>query len=92
MPNKKSAIKRVRQNERRRIRNKSKRSALRTAVRNVRLSVEKNEEPETLQEKMRLAQSSLDRAAKTNLIKKGNAKRKVSRLTKLIRNSSEASA
>lgn len=92
MPNKKSAIKRARQNERRRIRNKAKRSTLRTAVRDVRLSVESSEEAPTIEQKLRKAQSQLDRAAKANLIKKGNAKRKISRLTKMIRRNAEASA
>ncbi len=81
MPNKKSAIKRVRQNEKRRIRNKAKRSTMRTSIKKVREAIDTNN-VEALPGLLRDAQSKLDKAAKTNLIKKGNASRRVSRLVK----------
>jgi small subunit ribosomal protein S20 len=81
VPNKKSAIKRVRQNEKRRIRNKAKRSTMRTSIKKVREAID-TQNVEALPALLRDAQSKLDKAAKTNLIKKGNASRRVSRLVK----------
>ena len=91
MPNKKSSLKRVRQNDRRRIHNRSKRSAMRTSVKSVRLAVENND-TESLDQKLKTAQSKLGKAAKTNLIKKGNASRQVSRLSKLVNKAKSAEA
>jgi small subunit ribosomal protein S20 len=81
VPNKKSAIKRVRQNEKRRIRNKAKRSTMRSSIKKVREAID-TQNVEALPALLRDAQSKLDKAAKTNLIKKGNASRRVSRLVK----------
>ncbi|MGF1571565.1 MAG: 30S ribosomal protein S20 [Sumerlaeia bacterium] len=83
MPNKKSAEKRVRQNERRRIRNKAKKSTLRRSIRDVRIAIDKNE-TEGITTKLSVAQSNLGKAAKTNLIKKNNASRRISRLAKAV--------
>ena len=81
MPNKDSAIKRVRQNEKRRERNRAKKAEMRSAVKKVRkLAVAKEIAP--LVDAVKAAQSRLDKAAKTNLIKKRNASRTVSRLVK----------
>jgi len=90
VPNKPSAIKRVRQNERRRIRNKAKRSTMRSTIKKVRVALEENN-TEALPELLRQAQSKLGKAAKTNLVKKGNARRRTSRLMK-ARNKMEAAA
>ena len=81
MPNKKSAMKRVRQNERRRVRNRVRRSAMRTSIRKVRLAVEENN-LEQLAPSVIDAQSKLDKAAKTNLVKMRNASRRIGRLMK----------
>lgn len=76
MPNTKSAIKRLRQSERRRQRNKAVRSRLRTAIKRVRSATE----PEPATEAYRDAVKLLDRAANRGLIHKNNAARSKSRL------------
>jgi small subunit ribosomal protein S20 len=91
VPNKKSAEKRVRQNERRRLRNRSKRSTLRKAIREVRIAIE-TKSLEGVDEKLSLAQSKLGKAAKTNLIKKNNASRRISRLMKAVSTAQRATA
>jgi small subunit ribosomal protein S20 len=83
VPNKKSAIKRVRQNERRRIRNRSKRSEMRTAMKAVRDAAETGK-LEGVEALLSHAQSKLGKAAKTNLVKKEAASRHISRLTKAV--------
>ncbi len=83
MPNKKSAEKRVRQNETRRERNRSKRSAMRTAMKTVRAAAEEKS-LDGIDDKLKLAQSRLAKAAKTNLVKKRNAARRTSRLAKAV--------
>lgn len=91
MPNKKSAAKRVRQNERRREHNRAKRSEMRTMIKHVRTAVESGE-LEGAEKKLSAAQARIDKAAKTNLIKKGNASRKISRLAQAIRKAKQAKA
>ena len=76
MPTTKSAIKRLRQNERRRIRNKAVRSRLRTAVKKVRAATEPEQATELFREAARL----LERAANRGLIHRNNAARSKSRL------------
>lgn len=84
MPNKDSAIKRVRQNEKRRERNRAKKAEMRSAVKKVKkLAAAKEVAP--LVDAVKTAQSRLDKAAKTNLIKKRTASRTVSRLTKVAK-------
>ena len=91
MPNKKSAEKRARQNEKRRIHNRSKRAAMRTSMKKVRIAAENNE-TEGLDQKLQDAQKKLGKAAKTNLIKKRNAARRTSRLAKLVNKTTAGAA
>ena len=83
MPNKKSAAKRVRQNERRRAHNRAQRSEMRTFIKKVRQAAESGE-VDSAQQLLVTAQARIDKAAKVNLIKKGNASRKISRLSQAI--------
>lgn len=76
MPNIKSAKKRARQNEERRERNRRDRSRMRTALRKVREA----EDPETARERMRAAESLLDRLATKGVIHANTAARHKSRL------------
>jgi small subunit ribosomal protein S20 len=76
----KSALKRWRQNERQRDRNKAVRSATRTAVKNARTGVA--EASDDAAAAIREAMSVLDRAAKRNVIHKNAASRHKSRLMK----------
>jgi small subunit ribosomal protein S20 len=74
----KSALKRWRQNERHRERNKTVRSASRTAVKTARVAIA--ETPDTAVEAIANAASVLDRAVKSNVIHKNAAARHKSRL------------
>ena len=83
MANKKSAIKRIRQNEKRRLRNRVYRGNARSQVTNARLAIEEgnvdNAKAATLQ-----AISALDRAAQKGTIHKKNASRRKGRLMKQL--------
>ena len=83
MPNSGSAKKSHRQSLRRRARNRGQRSALRTAVRKVRVAVA-NGENEEATKLLAAATSKLDRAACKNLIHANKARRTKSRLNKLV--------
>lgn len=80
MPNIKSAIKRVKTNEKRRLRNASQKSALRTAVKSFEAAVANNSE--SAKEALQLASKKLDKAASKGLIHKNAAARKKSRIAK----------
>jgi small subunit ribosomal protein S20 len=83
MPNIKSAIKRVKTNEKRRAQNAAQKSALRTAVKNVEVAVQ-NSDVETAIQSLQQASKKLDKAATKGLIHKNAADRKKSRLAKKI--------
>ncbi len=76
MPNTKSAAKRLRQNERRRLANKAVRSRLKTAVKKVRTAAD----PEQAMTSYRRAVKLLDRAASRGMIHRNRAARSKSRL------------
>ncbi len=79
----KSALKRARQNEKRRLRNKSTRTRVKNIVKSVRLSVSEESKEAVLSE-LNTAQSIIDNAAKKGVIHKKTASRKISRLSKLV--------
>ena len=83
MANHKSALKRVRQNEMRRLRNKSVKTKIKNVTKDLRLSVSETSKEETLK-KFDMAKSSIDRAAQKGVIHKKTASRKISRLSKLV--------
>lgn len=83
MANHKSAIKRARQNEIRRLRNKSVKTKTKNVIKDFRLSVSETSKEETLK-KLDMAKSSIDRAAQKGVIHKKTASRKISRLSKLV--------
>lgn len=83
MPNIKSAIKRVKTSEKRRLHNASMKSALRTALKAVEVAVE-NQDAETAKSALQVATKKLDKAASKGLIHKNAANRKKSRLTKKV--------
>lgn len=81
MANIKSQIKRNRQNEKRRLRNRTFRGAARAAVRDARASIETGKpDKATIVE----AISRLDKAAEKGVIHKNNAARRKSRLMKAL--------
>lgn len=77
MPHSKSAAKRVRQNEKKRLRNKAVKSHVRTMIKKVM-------ESENKEEALKKAYSALDKAVKKGVIHKNAAARKKSRLAKLL--------
>ncbi|MFO7298861.1 MAG: 30S ribosomal protein S20 [Actinomycetes bacterium] len=79
MANIKSQKKRIRQNEKRRLRNKSIKSDLKTAVKKVRLA-----EGEEAAEMFRAAQKKIDKAVTKGVLHPRTAARKKSRLAKQL--------
>jgi len=84
MPNIKSAKKRLRQNEARRMHNLSTKRSIRTQVRKVREAV-KAGDVEAAETEFRLAKKKLDRAGARNLIHRNAAARLKSRLSAKIK-------
>ncbi|WP_016992488.1 30S ribosomal protein S20 [Lysinibacillus boronitolerans] len=80
MPNIKSAIKRVKVNEKANIANSQAKSAMRTTVKKAENAIAAN--AENKQELLQAAFKSLDKAASKGLIHKNAAARKKSRLAK----------
>lgn len=83
MANIKSQIKRNKQNERRRLRNRVYRGQARTYIRRARQKIEDGDLDEARQQTMQ-AISALDRAASKGVIHKNNAARRKSRLLKRL--------
>jgi len=83
LANHKSAVKRARQNEIRRLRNKSMKTRTKNVTKSVRQAV--NEKSiEAARSELDSAKSVIDRAAKKGVIHKNTAARKISRLSKLV--------
>jgi len=83
MPNIKSAEKRMKQNEKRRLRNASQKSALRTAVKAAEVAASANDVNQA-KEALLTATKKLDKAVSKGLIHKNAAARKKSRLAKKV--------
>ena len=83
MANTKSAIKRVRRISRQTQVNRSRKSKFRTALKKMNLIIEKKDKKEALAYLPKL-NSELMKIAKTGVVKKQNASRNVSRITKKI--------
>ncbi len=83
MANTKSAIKRIRRISRQTNVNKSRKSRFRSAIKKMNLILEKKDKKEALAFLPKL-NSELMKIAKTGVIKKQNASRNISRITKKI--------
>ena len=83
MANTKSAIKRIRKISRQSLVNKARKSKYRNALKKMNLLIEEKKKEEALKFLPKL-NSELMRVAKTGVIKKQNASRNVSRVTKKI--------
>lgn len=83
MANTQSAIKRIRQNEKRRLRNRYFVGRARTYVRKARQAIESEDVVEARQATLE-AISALDKAAEKGIIHKNNASRRKSRLMKKL--------
>jgi len=86
LANHKSALKRARQNEIRRMRNKSYRTRVNNVTKQVRLA-EGESSGETITTTLNIAKSVIDIAAKKGIIHKKTAARKISRLSKFANTS-----
>lgn len=82
MANHKSAKKRAIQSEKKRMRNMAVKTKMKNAIKSVRSSKEEN--ADNTMEILNQAKSIIAVSAKKGVIKKQNASRKISRLTKLI--------
>lgn len=82
MANHKSAEKRTRQNEKRRLRNKTVKTRMKHIIKDVR-GVD-GTHPEEAQKILNEAKSVITRAAQKGVIHKNTASRKISRLTKFV--------
>ena len=81
MPNNAAAQKRMRQEQKRRLHNRSVKSLVKTQITKARTAVALDENAE---EAVRAAMSELDRAAKKGVIHRNNAARRKSRLMKQL--------
>lgn len=82
MPNIQSAIKRAKQSEKRRLRNASVRSALRTAVKTSERASAAANDTHVIASAYVLAQKKLDQCARKGIIHRNAAARKASRLAR----------
>ncbi len=83
MSNHKSALKRARQNEVRRMRNKVSKTRVKSIVKDIRLAVSEKLNEVALS-KLDAAKSVIDKASKKGVIHKKNASRTISRLSRLV--------
>jgi len=83
MPRTKSAIKRMRKEEKRRLRNKMIKSRMKTFIKRVIEAIERKD-PELVRQALVKAISEIDKAASKGVIHKNTASRKKSRLQKKV--------
>lgn len=83
MANHKSALKRARQNDIRRLRNKTVKTRVKGVVKQVRLDASETNADKAANDLI-AAQSVIDKAAKKGVIHARTASRKISRLSKLV--------
>jgi len=83
MANHPSALKRMKQNQKRRLRNKSYRSRINTTIKNIFTALD-DKENETARLHYRQALARLDSAVNKGIIHRKTASRRISRLTKKV--------
>ena len=83
MANIKSAVKRIRQSEKRRVRNAAVRSTMRTSVKSTRTAIDGGQADQARESLLRTIQV-LDKAATKGVIHKNTAARRKSRLTRQL--------
>ena len=84
MPNNAAAEKRMRQEQKRRLHNRSVKSIVKTQVTKARQAIVSDASAEDAAEAVRAAASELDRAAKKGVIHRNNAARRKSRLMRQL--------
>ncbi len=82
MANHKSALKRAKQNEVRRLRNRARKTRMKNVIKSLEDALRSN--PELAQERLRDAISTIDRTAQKGVIHRNKAARKISRLTSRV--------
>lgn len=88
MADHKSAIKRHKQSEKRRLRNNAVKSEIRTVVKRVRANIEEGKSEEA-SVNLKAATVLFDRAASKGVLHRKNASRKISRLSTAVHNASK---
>ncbi len=83
MANHKSAVKRAKQSEARRLRNRMRKTRMKNVIKEVQEAISSNS-TELVMERLRQAVSTIDRTAGKGVIHKNNAARKISRLTRRV--------
>lgn len=83
MANHKSAIKRARQNELKRLQNKRLKTRIKKITKEVRLAGDESQKSTALN-RLNIAKSVIDKAAKKGAIHRNTASRKISRLSKVV--------
>ncbi len=83
MANHKSALKRHRQSEKKRIRNTAVKSALKTSIKGIRAAIEKGDATDATT-RLKATGSELDRAVTKGVLHRNNASRKISRLATAV--------
>lgn len=83
MANHKSAKKRIRQNEKRRLRNRYWRSTMRSVIKRVRVAVEEGKTDEA-ESTLRLAIKTIGKVRSKGIIHRNQASRRISRLTRFV--------
>lgn len=86
MANHKSALKRAKQSETKRLRNKAVKTRVKHMVKSVRQAAQK-ESQDSAAIQLNTAKSIIDKAAKKGVIHKKTAARKISRLSKMVNTS-----
>ena len=83
MANHKSALKRIRQNEIRRLRNKSTKTRIKHMTKDVRQAATENA-AESASRSLDQVKSTIDKASKQGVIHRNTAARKISRLARMV--------
>ena len=83
MANHKSALKRIRQNEKRRIRNKTRKTRIKNLIKNVEGAVSEKSQ-ENAQKALLAAQKYIDKMGRTSTMHRKTASRKVARLSRIV--------
>jgi small subunit ribosomal protein S20 len=84
LANHKSAVKRNLQNQKRRLRNRSVKTRIKGAVKQIDLLGKEGEATNTVADELNTAKSVIDKAAKKGVIHPRTAARKISRLSKKV--------
>ena len=84
MANHKSAVKRARQNEKRRLRNKINKTRVKNVVKAARQAADERQSPEQIQGAMRTAMQTIHKAAGKGALHDKTAARKIARLSRYV--------